>query len=194
MINVNLRPWRKNRRERIKKEYTQKLMFLCFVSLAGMILLYQYYSMQITLQKSRNSYLVSVDKELTEKIKEIDALKEERNGILNRMEVINALQSDRKSTVKIIDDMNNYIPKAVYLTYMNRTSNQFKLEGIAETNSDISEYLENLQKSKFFSNAKLGKINLIRDDNTIDKNKFFITAIEKPNKEIVDDKQEEKNE
>jgi len=194
MINVNLRPWRKNKRERIKKEYTQKLMFLCFVCLAGMVLLYQFYSMQITLQKSRNSYLLSVEKELTEKIKEIDALKEERNGILNRMEVINALQSDRKSTVKIIDEMNNYIPKAVYLTYMNRTSNQFKLEGIAETNSDISEFLANLQTSKFFSNAKLGKINLIRDDNTIDKNKFFITAIEKPNKEIVDDNQEGKNE
>ena len=179
MIDINLRPWRKNRRERIKKEYTQKLMFFGILMIAGMMGLYQFYSSEITTQKNRNNYLMTVDKELTAKIKEIDGLKKERRSILNRMEAINSLQSDRKSTVRIIDELNDDTPKSVYLTYMNRTGDQFKFEGIAENNSDISLILEKLQNSKYFSDAKLGKINLIRNDNAIDKNKFFITATEK---------------
>jgi type IV pilus assembly protein PilN len=181
MININLRPWRKNQRDRIKKEYTHKLTLLGVLCVVSMLGLYQFYNNQINTQKNRNSYLTSVDKELTTKIKEIDALKSERNSILNRMEVINALQSDRKNTVRILDEMNEDTPKSVYLTYMNRTGEQFKLEGIADTNSDISLFLEKLQNSKYFSNAKLGKINLIRDESTIDKNKFFITSTEKNN-------------
>lgn len=198
MININLRPWRKNKRERIKKEYTQKLVVFGFTTFAIMILVFQHYTTEINKQQNKNNYLISVNNELDLKIKEIEILKKERTNILNRMQIINALQGDRKSTVKVIDSLNLVTPKGINLTYLNRTENKFKIEGVSGINNDISEFLDNLQNSDFFLEPKLGKINLIIPEKTkksdetsfiepIDKNKFFITVLEK---EIVAEKKE----
>lgn len=198
MININLRPWRKNKRERIKKEYTQKLVVFAFSTFAIMILFFQHYKIEINKQQSKNNYLISVNNELDLKIKEIEILKIERTNILNRMQIINSLQGDRKSTVKVIDSLNLLTPKGINLTYLNRTENKFKIEGVSGINDDISEFLDNLQNSDFFLEPKLGKINLIIPEKTkktdetafiesLDKNKFFITVLEK---EIVQDKKE----
>lgn len=190
MININLRSWRKNKRERIKKEYTQKLIVLAFSTIAVMIFVFQHYTTEVNKQKARNLYLTSINTELDLKIKEIEELKKERETILNRMHIINALQGDRKNTVKIFDSLNILTPKGINLTYLNRTENKFKIEGVSGINNDISEFLENLQNSDFFYEPKLGKINLILPEKTktikneiiienADKNKFFITALEK---------------
>lgn len=203
MIDINLRPWRKNRRERIKKEYTQKLVVFAFTTFAIMIVVFQHYKTEINKQQSKNNYLISVNNELELKSKEIDILKKERSNILNRMHSINSLQGDRKSTVKILDSLNLITPKGINLTYLNRTENKFKIEGVSGINNDISEFLENLQNSDFFYKPKLGKINLIMQDKIIknkvnvfteasDKNKFFITVLEKENgQDVIKDNQNE---
>jgi type IV pilus assembly protein PilN len=190
MININLRPWRKNKRERIKKEYTQKLIVIACTTIAVMIFVFQHYKMEINKQQSRNKYLASINTELDLKIKEIEELKKERENTLNRMHIINSLQGDRKTTVKVLDSLNILTPKGINLTYLNRTESKFKIEGVSGINNDISEFLENLQHSDFFHEPKLGKINLIIPENvkkskdeiiqeSADKNKFFITAQEK---------------
>lgn len=190
MININLRPWRKNKRERIKKEYTQKLIVIACTTIAVMIFVFQHYKMEINKQQSRNKYLASINTELDLKIKEIEELKKERENTLNRMHIINSLQGDRKTTVKVLDSLNILTPKGINLTYLNRTESKFKIEGVSGINNDISEFLENLQHSDFFHEPKLGKINLIVPENvkknkdeiiqeSADKNKFFITAQEK---------------
>ncbi len=190
MININLRPWRKNKRERIKKEYTQKLIVIACTTITVMIFVFQNYKMEINKQQSRNKYLSSINTELDLKIKEIEELKKERENTLNRMHIINSLQGDRKTTVKVLDSLNILTPKGINLTYLNRTESKFKIEGVSGINNDISEFLENLQHSDFFQEPKLGKINLIIPENvkkskdeiiqeSADKNKFFITAQER---------------
>ncbi len=190
MININLRPWRKNKRERIKKEYTQKLIVIACITITVMIFVFQNYKMEINKQQSRNKYLSSINTELDLKIKEIEELKKERENTLNRMHIINSLQGDRKTTVKVLDSLNILTPKGINLTYLNRTESKFKIEGVSGINNDISEFLENLQHSDFFQEPKLGKINLIIPENvkkskdeiiqeSADKNKFFITAQER---------------
>jgi type IV pilus assembly protein PilN len=190
MININLRPWRKNKRLRIKKEYTQKLIVFAFSTLAVMIVIFQNYKIEINKQQSRNLYLTNINTELDLKIKEIEELKKERESILNRMTIINSLQGDRKNTIKILDSLNTLTPKGINLTYLNRTEKKFKIEGVSGINDDISEFLANLQSSDFFNEPKLGKINLIIPEKVktskteiiienADKNKFFITAKEK---------------
>lgn len=190
MININLRPWRKNKRERIKKEYTQKLIVIACTTITVMIFVFQNYKMEINKQQSRNKYLSSINTELDLKIKEIEELKKQRENTLNRMHIINSLQGDRKTTVKVLDSLNILTPKGINLTYLNRTESKFKIEGVSGINNDISEFLENLQHSDFFQEPKLGKINLIIPENvkkskdeiiqeSADKNKFFITAQER---------------
>lgn len=187
MTDINLRPWRKYRRDKIKKEYTQKLIVLGLLSVGILLGVFQYYTREISVQQTRNAYLTSVNKEMDAKITEIEILKKQKADILNRMTIINALQGDRKLTVKILDSLNLLTPRGINLTLLSRTDNKFKFEGVTGLNDDISEFLASLQASDFFEAPKLGKINLVVDDKSkkvanymnTDKNKFFITATQK---------------
>jgi len=187
MTDLNLRPWRKYKREKIKKEYTQKLIVLGLISIFFMFAVFQYYKSEIRTQQSRNAYLTTINKELDQKISEIEILKKQKADILNRMTIINALQGDRKLTVKVLDSLNILTPKGINLTLLSRTENKYKFEGITGINDDISEFLASLQSSDFFYEPKLGKINLMVDEKSksslnninADRNKFFITATQK---------------
>lgn len=190
-VNINLRPWRRIKRSKIKKEYTQKLIVLCLGTIIIMACVLQYYKSSIQSQQARNNYLLGVEKEMNGKIAEIEELKKQKADILNRMTIINSLQGDRKITVKVLDNLNVLTPKGVTLTLLSRTDNKFKFEGVTSKNDDISEFLANLQKAEFFVEPKLGKINIIAENTkkTVkelltanqnpDKNKFFITATQK---------------
>lgn len=189
MTDINLRPWRKIKRERIKKEYTQKLFVIGLLSFLVMGIIYQFYKHEITVQQARNNYLTTVNKEMDKKISEIEDLKKQKTDILNRMTIINSLQGDRKLTVKVLDELNILTPSGINLTLLSRTEGKYKFEGVSGLNNDISEFLENIQKSDFFVEPKLGKINLLVEENKKDKvinfltnaekNKFFITANQK---------------
>lgn len=189
MTDINLRPWRKIKRERIKKEYTQKLFVIGLISFLVMGIIYQFYKHEITVQQARNNYLTTVNKEMDKKISEIEDLKKQKTDILNRMTIINSLQGDRKLTVKVLDELNMLTPSGINLTLLSRTEGKYKFEGVSGLNDDISEFLENIQKSDFFVDPKLGKINLLVEENKKDKvinfltnaekNKFFITANQK---------------
>lgn len=190
-VNINLRPWRRIKRAKIKKEYTQQLIVLGLGAIILMGGVFQYYKSSIQSQQARNNYLLSVEKEMNSKIAEIEELKKQKTDILNRMTIINSLQGDRKITVKVLDNLNILTPKGITLTLLSRTENKFKFEGVTGENNNISEFLANLQSAEFFVEPKLGKINIIAENTkksvkellisnqNPDKNKFFITATQK---------------
>lgn len=189
-VNINLRPWRRIKRAKIKKEYTQQLVVLGLCAIIVMACVLQYYKGSIQSQQARNNYLISVEKEMNSKIAEIEDLKKQKTDILNRMTIINSLQGDRKITVKVLDNLNVLTPKGITLTLLSRTDNKFKFEGVTGKNNDISEFLANLQSADFFTEPKLGKINIISEtkksvkdllltNQNPEKNKFFITATQK---------------
>lgn len=190
-VNINLRPWRRIKRAKIKKEYTQQLIVLGLGAIILMGCVYQYYKGSIQSQQARNNYLIGVEKEMNSKIAEIAELQKQKSDILNRMTIINSLQGDRKITVKVLDNLNVLTPKGITLTLLSRTDNKFKFEGVTGQNNDISEFLANLQSADFFVEPKLGKINIIEDtgkktvkellikQQSPDRNKFFITATQK---------------
>lgn len=190
-VNINLRPWRRIKRAKIKKEYTQQLVVLSLGAIILMGCVFQYYKSSIQSQQARNNYLLSVEKEMNSKISEIEELKKQKTDILNRMTIINSLQGDRKITVKVLDNLNLLTPKGITLTLLSRTENKFKFEGVTGENNNISEFLANLQSAEFFVEPKLGKINIIAENTkknvkellisnqNPDKNKFFITATQK---------------
>lgn len=190
-VNINLRPWRRIKRAKIKKEYTQQLIVLGLGAIILMGCVLQYYKGSIQSQQARNNYLIGVEKEMNGKIAEIEELKKQKTDILNRMTIINSLQGDRNITVKVLDNLNVLTPKGITLTLLSRADNKFKFEGVTGKNNDISEFLANMQSADFITDPKLGKINIIAENTkksvkellvnnqNPDKNKFFITATQK---------------
>jgi type IV pilus assembly protein PilN len=152
---INLLDWRKERRERRKKEFAA-MMGLGVVG-AGLILLVSWTAVngQLSYQKSRNDYLRAQIKEMDQQIKEIQELERVKTNLLARMHVIEELQASRSASVHFFDEIVNTLPDGVNLTGLKQQGDQVTLDGIAESNGRISTYMKNLDASPWFKDPKL---------------------------------------
>ena len=155
MATINLLPWREERREELKKEY---FIILGAFAAAGVIvvLVWQFMlSSDIEYQQGRNKFLGQRIAELQEQVKEIKALKEKKQALIERMKVIQSLQGDRPAIVHIFDEAVRTLPDGVYFTSMSRSAKSLKLKGVAESNNRVSSLMRSLDASEWFANPNL---------------------------------------
>ncbi|HAK31954.1 MAG TPA: hypothetical protein DCM30_01350, partial [Acinetobacter radioresistens] len=80
-------------------------------------------------------------------------LQEQRDAIIERMNLIQGLQGKRPVTVRLVDELARVIPANMYLTKFARTGDKFTLEGKAESPNTVAELLRGLEASPWYRNA-----------------------------------------
>ncbi|KAA3625851.1 MAG: pilus assembly protein PilN [Proteobacteria bacterium] len=164
MSRINLLPWRDVQRARRSRQ----LVGVTIGSwvFAGLLVLgaYQYIEIRKDLQNSRNAFLRAEIDALEEEIKEIEALKQRRDRLISRMDIIQGLQQNRTELVRIIDDLVRLLPEGVYLTSMNKRNDAMVINGRAQSNARVSAFMRNLEGSEWFHDPKLDVINVVNDD------------------------------
>ena len=158
MAKINLLPWREAYRAEKKKE---------FVTLLGMVLIFaavvafgwdRVVNSQIDSQVSRNQLLKTEIAKLDKQVKEIDELTKRRQNLLDRIKVIQEVQSNRPEIVKIYDEFVRAVPDGVYLTEMERKAESISLVGFAKSNSRVSVLMRRLDASYKFTEPNLTKV------------------------------------
>lgn len=158
MAKINLLPWREAYRAEKKKE---------FVTLLGMVLIFaavvafgwdRVVNSQIDSQVSRNQLLKTEIAKLDKQVKEIDELTKRRQNLLDRIKVIQEVQSNRPEIVKIYDEFVRAVPDGVYLTEMERKGESISLVGFAKSNSRVSVLMRRLDASYKFTEPNLTKV------------------------------------
>lgn len=156
---INLLPWREIRRQ----EQDRQLLSASIGAwlLTGLIVFYGWYYMNglIEHQNKRNDYLKSEIAQLDKKIEEINKLKERKQALIARMEIIQQLQQDRTQIVHVFDDLVRKLPKGVYLTGLAKKNKQITLKGTAQSNARVSHLMNNLDSSDWFTNPNLDIVN-----------------------------------
>ena len=105
MAQINLLPWREERRQELRKRFLVTLG-LVFVLGVGLVLLGdRIVNAQIDHQRARNQYLTQNIKELDKIIAEIRDLQKRRNQLIDRMRVIQELQGNRPIIVRVLDQL-----------------------------------------------------------------------------------------
>ncbi len=94
MAQINLLPWREERRQTLKKQFLISLGLV--LALGGSLVLLgdRVVNSQIDNQKERNAYLKENIKTLDKAVAEIRDLQKRRNQLLDRMRVIQELQGN----------------------------------------------------------------------------------------------------
>lgn len=155
MANINLLPWR----EQHRAEQNKQLLAMCalgWIVAAGIVFMGKLYmDSLINHQQARNSYLQSEINKLSKIIKEIEDLKEKRNAILSRMEIIQNLQANRAQIVHVFDDLVHKLPEGVYFDTVSKSASNISLKGKAQSNGRVSALMRNLDSSKWFDNPSL---------------------------------------
>ena len=158
MAGINLLPWREAARKKSQRQFYMTIVGAAALGAAVVLGGYTYMENRISYQKERNAYIEAEIKKVDIVIEDIKTLDANRKALLDRIGVIETLQSTRPGIVHLFDEMVNALPKGLYLTQLVQEKNKIKLEGKAESSARVSSYMNRLNASPWLSSSDLNTI------------------------------------
>lgn len=175
---INLLPWREYYREAKQKQFVY--LFMCCLLLAFVLnfLVYILFQAKINHQEQRNAYIGQYIQQLDQEIADVTKLTKMKEAILKRMAVVQSLQENRFNVVRIFDQMPRLLPKGVYLEEMTYEAGQISLQGKAQSNTDVSYFMRNVEQSSWLTAPMLTEIKNIKK-NGVSESEFKLRIQEK---------------
>jgi type IV pilus assembly protein PilN len=157
MAHVNLLPWRAERRKQREREFYMQLVAAFVVGLGVLLLWVFWMDQRIDNQNERNAYLQTEIKQLDVRIAKIKDLEKVREHLLARKQIIEQLQADRSQMVHLFDELVKTIPTSARLTGLKQSGQSMSLDGVAQSNASVAEYMRNVESSPWMGHADLRK-------------------------------------
>ncbi len=155
MAHVNLLPWRAERRKLREREFFGQLGMAFVVGLGFVLVWALWMGARINNQNDRNTILQGEIKQLDVKIAKIKDLEKVREHLLARKQIIEQLQSDRSKMVHLFDELVKTIPNSARLTMLKQVGDTMSLDGVAQSNASVAEYMRNIETSPWMGHVDL---------------------------------------
>ena len=159
MILINLLPHREERRKR------RRIAFFAGIGAAaglGLLVIGIWFTVLEQLkaaQQARNQFLAAENAKLDAQIKDIATLRAEIESLKARQKAVEDLQTDRNIPVYLLNELVKQTPEGVYLTAIKQNDQVVSINGIAQTNERVSEFLRNtLYNSQWLERPELIEI------------------------------------
>ena len=158
MAQINLLPWREERRKRLKKDFFVSVALVA--ALAGVLVLLadRIVANQIDAQVSRNAYMTKNIKTLDKAVREIRDLQKRRNQLLDRMRVIQELQGNRPIIVRVLDQLVRTVPDGVFYKKLDARNKSIAIAGVAESNNRVSSLMRRVSASDWLAKPNLDNV------------------------------------
>lgn len=151
MILINLLPHREEARKKRKQTFNVHLVFAALAGLALGLLAWTYYGQQISAQEETNRFITAENTKLDEKIKEVLEVEAEIKALRDRQQAVEGLQQQRNDPVKLFNEVTAAMPDGVYLVSIDQKGSVVNLQGVAQSNERVSEYLRNMKDSELLA-------------------------------------------
>ena len=177
MAQVNLLPWREQRRAELK---TQFFVVLGVMALVGVVLVSSVNGLvqkKIGIQDARNELIKIGQAGLEEDIETITKLEKQRDQLTGRLRVIQDLQGKRSVIVHQLDEITRIIPDGIYLTKLTKEGEKFQVEGIAQVNAQISHLLRNFSHSVWFKDPVLAGVDAREGQDSASRGNHFALSV-----------------
>jgi type IV pilus assembly protein PilN len=155
MTRINLLPWREARRIQRQRELIAMLAVVALLAVGLVALVYSDVGQRIEFQQERNNYLRGEIARLKKAAEELQALQQTRNRLVERLNVIQKLQTSRPGMVRMLDELVRLIPQDIYLTTFKTAENQITLIGVARSDIIISSLMRSIRDAKMFGEPVL---------------------------------------
>lgn len=155
MIKINLLPVKRKKKSKPIPAYILSAIVLTVI--VGAILAYLFYTFNSRVS-AREAHVRDNERqinELKEKIKAVEDY-ERRNAVFQqRKEIIEQLSRNKTVPVKILDGISRLLPVGVWLNSLEVKGMSVSLSCTAFTNTEVVNYVNNLKRSKMFTNVYL---------------------------------------
>jgi type IV pilus assembly protein PilN len=158
---INLLPHREERRKRARQHFYVLAGGVGIIGILIVAAVHGFYSTRIETQVERNRFLKSENAKLDKEIAEIQKLKDEIQALLARKQVIETLQTDRATTVYMLDQLVRQMPEGVYLKSLTQRGNRINLVGYAQSNARVSTLMRNIEASPWLGSPGLVEVKAV---------------------------------
>lgn len=158
MAKINLLPWREELRKQRLQEFAIVLGMVVVAAVIAAFLWKLSAENAVDDQMRRNTFIEQQIALMEENIKEIDELQRRRDGLIERMNVIQSLQGNRPVIVHVFDQLVSTLPDGVYYTAVTQKGERFEIAGVAESNNRVSNLMRSLDGSPWLKNPQLIKV------------------------------------
>ena len=183
MARINLLPWRAERRKQREREFYIQLGSAAIAAILFVLLWMTWMDHRISNQNERNDYLQGEIKQLDERIAKIKDLEKVRERLLARKQIIEQLQANRSQMVHLFDELVKTIPASARLSGLKQTGESMSLDGVAQSNASVAEYMRNLEASPWMGHADLRKTENTHGDSRMPYVFGLDVALSKPKPE-----------
>ncbi len=180
MILINLLPHREEKRKQRKQNF---FIALGVAAAVGLLIVGGWTSVLQQMQaaqQSRNEMLRGEIKKLDTQIKDIATLRTEIEALKARQAAVEDLQTDRNIPVYLLAELVRQAPEGIYLSTIRQNGNVVTINGTAQTNERVSEFLRNtlynspwLEKPELVEIKAAGQSTRDRPRETADQRRLF---------------------
>ena len=164
MPRVNLLPWRDELREQRRNQFYMAMGgafgAAAIVVLLGVLLM----NSIIDSQRDRNDALNAEIALLDVRIKEILDLEDKKDRLVARMKIIEQLQQSRPEIVHVFEELARTLPDGVFLVSVKQTGDRIEIKGKAESNTRVSAFMRNIDKSDWLKDPDLQVVQVKKED------------------------------
>jgi type IV pilus assembly protein PilN len=165
MIRINLLPNKKSRARTSAVMPAVLLASVCGLALVAALGTAWYYDQQVKEGRKRIEAQTAQIAELKKIIGEVSELEKQTERLKSQLGVINKLEKGKRGPVRVLSELGGpNRPKRVWFTNFNETGGKLTITGTAVENSDVSDLLKVMQKSKYFSDVQVKFTQLVQRD------------------------------
>jgi type IV pilus assembly protein PilN len=162
VILINLLPHRQDKRRQRKRAFFISLGVCAAGGVAIGLLWFSVLGQMTSAQESRNAFLKGEITKLDLQIKDIAMLRAEIDALKARQKAVEDLQTDRNVPVHLLNELVRQTPEGVYLTTIRQTGQVVAINGTAQTNERVSEFIRNtLYNSPWLEKPELVEIKAV---------------------------------
>ncbi|GAB7544290.1 PilN domain-containing protein [Cupriavidus sp. CuC1] len=164
---VNLLPYHEARRASRRKKVYAVLGGAAGAGALAVLLGGMYIDHRVDAVASLNQVLLAENNRMDGQIREVNTLRKDIEGLLQRQKAIEGLQNERNRPVQLLEELVRQVPEGVYLTTLKQTGDAFTVTGIAQSNERVSELLRNLSQVQWLDKAELGESKAVMMTNNL---------------------------
>jgi type IV pilus biogenesis protein pilN len=154
----NLQPWREQRRDEQKKNFTYASLGIVLLCAAALGADYWQQTNYIEEQKSAISQLEENINKLSTAETEVKRLQELNRQVNLQIDVIQGLQAERGLATEMLDYIAQHTPETVFLSSINYQAGKVVITGVASNDSGVAQFIRNMEKFQYFSKASIENI------------------------------------
>ena len=154
----NLQPWREQRRDEQKKNFTYASFGIVFLCAAALGADYWQQTNYIEEQKSAISQLEENINKLSTAETEVKRLQELNRQVNLQIDVIKGLKEERGLATEMLDYIAQHTPETVFLSSINYQAGKVVITGVASNDSGVAQFIRNMEKFQYFSKASIENI------------------------------------